>query len=60
MEEKQLILLAHNSCQIQGKMFEGIHFLPVLKRIVESLQGKPEEYHLPKDKSWKVVQVSFQ
>lgn len=38
------IILAHNYCQIKGKKYDGVHFLPVLRRVVEEIEKQPEAY----------------
>ncbi|TVY28535.1 Pyruvate decarboxylase [Lachnellula hyalina] len=43
-----LVLLGHDYCQIHDKKFDGIHFLPVLKRIVEEIEKDLKQYGLPK------------
>lgn len=52
------IILAHNYCKIRGKKYEGIHFLPILKRIVEELEKEPAKYDVPKKQAWKKLEVS--
>jgi pyruvate decarboxylase len=53
------IILAHNYCQIKGKRYEGIHFLPVLKRIVAELEKEPANYNISKKQSWTKLEVSY-
>jgi pyruvate decarboxylase len=50
------IILAHNYCQIKGKKYDGVHFLPVLRRIVEEIEKQPEAY--TKKHSWTKLNVS--
>ena len=52
------IILAHDYCQIRSKRFEGVHFLPVLKRIVEELEKEPAQYDVPKKQPWTKLEVS--
>jgi pyruvate decarboxylase len=52
------IILAHDYCQIRGKRYEGVHFLPVLKRIVEEIEKEPAQYDVPKKQSWTKLEVS--
>ncbi len=54
-----LIFLGHAYCQIHDKKFEGIHFLPVLKRIVEELEKEPAKYNIPKNQSWTKLEVKY-
>ena len=49
------ILLGHNYCQIHDKKDEGIHFWPVLKRIVEEIKKQPAQYQ---KQSWSKLEVS--
>jgi pyruvate decarboxylase len=53
------IILAHNYCQVRGKKYEGVHFLPILKRIVEELEKDTVKYDVLKKQSWKKLEVSI-
>ncbi|KAE8448867.1 hypothetical protein EG329_008869 [Mollisiaceae sp. DMI_Dod_QoI] len=55
--DNQLVILAHDFCQIHDQKFDGVHFLPVLERIVAKLEENPEEYHLPRDHFWTKVEA---
>lgn len=57
ISEQQLVLLGHDSCQIQDKKLAGVHFLPVLERIVAELEEKSNKYHLPRDQFWTKVEA---
>ncbi|TVY37569.1 Pyruvate decarboxylase [Lachnellula occidentalis] len=46
--DENLVLLGHDYCQIHDKKFDGIHFLPVLKRIVEEIEKNPKQSSIPK------------
>lgn len=48
------ILLGHSYCQIHDKKYDGIHFLPVLKRIVEEIEKQPAQYQ---KQSWSRIEV---
>jgi len=50
------VLLGHEYCQIQGEKLDGVHFLPILKRLVEDLEAQPEKYDLPRSQFWKKVE----
>ncbi|KAN0112244.1 putative pyruvate decarboxylase isozyme 2 [Hyaloscypha variabilis] len=50
------IILAHNYCQVRGKKYEGVHFLPVLKRIVEELEKDVVKYNVLEKKTWKKLE----
>jgi len=52
------IILAHDYCQVRGKRYEDVHFLPVLKRIVEELEKEPAQYEVPKKQPWTKLEVS--
>jgi len=56
IKEENLVFLGHAYCQIKDKKFEGIHFLPVLRRIVEGLKKNPQSYDLPKAKAFEKIQ----
>lgn len=53
-----LVILAHDYCQIHKEKFDGVHFLPVLKRLVEELEKQPSNYDLPRDQIWTKLEVS--
>lgn len=53
----KVVLLGHSYCQIGEKKFDGVHFLPVLKRIVEELEKDPKLHDLPKVESLPKVEV---
>jgi pyruvate decarboxylase len=55
--DTKLAILAHDHCQIAGKKFEGMHFLPVLKHIVDELAANSSKYNLPRTQSWKKLEV---
>lgn len=38
------IILAHDHCQVYGHRFEGVHFVPVLERVLEILKKQPKMY----------------
>jgi pyruvate decarboxylase len=48
IKESNLVLLAHDFCQIKSKKYENVHFLPVLARIVSELKKSPKSFNLPK------------
>lgn len=48
IDDNQLVLLGHDHCQVHEKKYDGVHFLPVLKRIVEALEKEPAEYRIPR------------
>ncbi|CZT01107.1 related to PDC1-Pyruvate decarboxylase, isozyme 1 [Rhynchosporium graminicola] len=48
VKDENAVLLGHAFCQIKGKKYDGVHFLPVLRRIVEALKGDTKGYQLPR------------
>ena len=51
--DENLVMLGHAFCQVHSEKFEGVHFLPVLKRIVVELEKDSKEYNLPRSpQSW--------
>ena len=53
----KLVLLGHDYCQVHDKKFDGVHFLPVLKRIVEEIEKDPKSFGLPKTEARAKVEV---
>ncbi|KAK0101891.1 hypothetical protein ONS95_001298 [Cadophora gregata] len=48
VKDENAVLLGHAFCQIKGKKYDGVHFLPVLRKIVEALRKDPKSYQLPR------------
>lgn len=48
IKDDHLIRLGHDFCQIQNEKFNGIHFLPILRRLVTDLEANPLKYNLPR------------
>jgi pyruvate decarboxylase len=46
---ENLVSLGHAFCQIQDKRYEGVHFLPVIQRIVAEIKKNTSAYNLPRD-----------
>ncbi|KAF1981083.1 pyruvate decarboxylase [Aulographum hederae CBS 113979] len=57
LTEKQVVMLAHDHIQIDGEKFEGVHFLPVLKKLVVELEKSPKEYNLPRPQNWSTIET---
>jgi TPP-dependent 2-oxoacid decarboxylase len=55
--DDKLVLLGHDYCQIHNKKFEDVHFLPVLKRVVEEIEKDPKQFGLPRTESRTKVEV---
>ncbi|KAH0831667.1 Pyruvate decarboxylase isozyme 2 [Fonsecaea pedrosoi] len=48
IKDEHLVLLGHDSCQVKTQNFGGVHFLPILKKIVSELKANPQKYDLPR------------
>ena len=48
IKDSNIILLAHDFCQIKGRRYENVHFLPVLARIVAELKNSPKSFSIPR------------
>jgi pyruvate decarboxylase len=48
IKDSQLIWLGHAYIQIKDKKYDGVHFLPVLKRLIAELKKDPKAYALPR------------
>lgn len=48
IKDENVVLLGHAFCQVKSKKSDGVHFLPVLKRIVEELKKDTKGYQLPR------------
>lgn len=59
ISDDKLVLLGHDHCQVREKKYEGVHFLPVLKRIVEELEKQPALYRIPRTDAFTKVEVSL-
>lgn len=58
IEDENLVILGHAFCQIKDEKYDSVHFLPVLKRIVEELEKSPIYYNLPRRPDfWTKVEV---
>jgi pyruvate decarboxylase len=57
IKDSNLIQLGHAFCQIKEKKFDGIHFLPVLRRLVAELKKDPKSYGLPRSQKEDKIQV---
>ena len=57
IEDAHLAYLGHAYCQIAGQKFEGVHFLPILQKLVKELEAKSKEYDLPRSRSWTKVET---
>jgi pyruvate decarboxylase len=57
ISDDKLVLLGHEYCTVLDNKFEGVHFLPVLKRVVEELEKDPKQHGLPKTESLPKIEV---
>jgi len=57
IKDKNLVSLGHDFCQIREKKFANVHFLPVLKRVMEELSRDPKTYSLPRVQKEPKIQV---
>lgn len=48
IKDENSVLLGHAFCQVKGKKYDGVHFLPVLRKIVETLKSDPSGYQVPR------------
>jgi len=48
IKDENLVRLGHDLVQLKGQRFDGYHFLPILKRVVEELEAHPQKYKLPR------------
>ncbi|KAJ9609845.1 hypothetical protein H2200_006174 [Cladophialophora chaetospira] len=48
IKDEHLIWLGHDFCKVQDQSFEGVHFLPVLKKLVAALESDTKKYNLPR------------
>lgn len=42
IRDENLVLLAHDRCEVLGEKFERVHFLPVLKKLLQKLMESPQ------------------
>jgi TPP-dependent 2-oxoacid decarboxylase len=57
IKDSNLVSLGHAFCQVKEKKYDGIHFLPVLRKLVAELSKDPKSYGLPRPQKEK-IQVS--
>lgn len=48
IDDANLAYLGHEYCQLAGKKYEGVHFLPVLEKVVKELEANSKHYNLPR------------
>lgn len=54
IKDENVVLLAHDFCQVHSKKYDGVHFLPVLARIVSELKKWPQPFNIPKPPKEKI------
>lgn len=57
IKDANLLYLGHSYCQIKEKKYDGVHFLPILKRVVSELKKEPKAYGLPRLQKEDKIQV---
>jgi pyruvate decarboxylase len=58
IKDENLVFLGHEYCQILEKIYDGVHFLPVLRKIVAELKKAPKNYNLPRSPTAPKIEVS--
>ncbi|KIW66399.1 hypothetical protein PV04_05735 [Phialophora macrospora] len=48
IKDEHLVWLGHDFCKVQDQTFDGVHFLPVLKKLVAALEAEPKKFKLPR------------
>ena len=56
--ESKLVILGHDTCEVRGEKFPGFHFRPILNRLLQELRKHPKGYGIPREHSWKRIEVS--
>ncbi len=46
--DEHQVWLGHDFVKVQDQTFDGVHFLPILKKLVAALEAEPQKYNLPK------------
>lgn len=57
IKDEHQVWLGHDFCKVQDKTFDGVHFLPVLKKLVAALEAEPKKYNLPRPQTKAKVEV---
>ena len=47
--DEHLVWLGHDFCKVQDQIFDDVHFLPILKKLVAALEAEPQKYNLPRE-----------
>jgi pyruvate decarboxylase len=55
--KERSVVLAHDHCQVLGQEYPGLHFQPVLKRLVDELKKESEDLGLPRDSTFSKLEV---
>jgi pyruvate decarboxylase len=58
IKDENLVYLGHEFCQIQDKKYDGVHFLPVLRKLVEEVKKDTKKYNLPRHPTSAKIEVS--
>ncbi|EXJ58018.1 hypothetical protein A1O7_05441 [Cladophialophora yegresii CBS 114405] len=57
IKDEHLVWLGHDFCKVQDQTFDSVHFLPVLKKLVASLEADPQKFNLPRSQKAPRVDV---
>lgn len=57
IDDAHLAYLGHEYCQIAGEKYDGVHFLPVLEKVVKELEANSTNYNLPHPSTWSKVET---
>ncbi|OCT50970.1 Pyruvate decarboxylase [Cladophialophora carrionii] len=57
IKDEHLVWLGHDFCKLQDQTFDGVHFLPVLKKLVAALEADPQKFNLPRPQKAPRVEV---
>jgi pyruvate decarboxylase len=59
IKDEHLVWLGHEYCQVREKKYDGVHFLPVLSKLVEELKKDAAKYNLPRPPKSAKIEVSI-
>lgn len=57
IKDENLVWLGHDFCRVQNETYDGVHFLPVLVKLVAALEADPQKYDLPRPQKTAKVEV---
>jgi pyruvate decarboxylase len=59
IKDENLVYLGHDFCQVRHKKYDGVHFLPVLKKLVAELKKDPAKYNIPRAPTSPKIEVNI-